>query len=204
MLTVIALLPVVAEWGFALAAGVLSFGRSRHAPELNVRAMKRLLVVGVVVLFALALLATVLQYAAWRGDPFSRNLLPPHQSILYFAKYAGTHFWLAPMLSLIVSAAFYGFLLILKRKNERFFEEGEVELGAIAALLAGWPRVIVFLPLAFLAVIIISGIKMALRKGAYTTLGLPFLLGLVVTLAYGYVVLEALGLSSLAVIPGLR
>ena len=197
-------LPVAAEWVLALAAGALYFTAWKHTPEENVRLMKRLVMVGVAVFFALALLGTFFQYTVWKGDPLSQNLLPPHQPIGYFAKYAGVHFWLAPLLSSILSVAFYGFLTLLKKKNERFFEEGEMELGALTVFLAGWPRAVVFLPIVFLAVLALSGIKMALRKDAYTTLGFPFLIGLVISLAYGFTILQSLDLEFLAVIPGLR
>lgn len=200
----LAWVPVVGEWALALAAGAVYFSRNRRAPALNVRAMRRLFLVSVAVIFTLALFSSFLQYAVWKGDPLSQKLLPPHQSILYFAKYAGTHFWLAPILALIVSAAFYGLLTALKRKNERFFEEGETELGATALFLVGWPRAVVFLPAAFLAVIAISAFKLALKRGAYTTLGAPFLFGLAVTLAWGFALLRAIGLEPLAVIPGIR
>ncbi|MDP3975170.1 MAG: hypothetical protein Q8P88_02720 [Candidatus Jorgensenbacteria bacterium] len=157
------------------------------------------------VLYVLVVAAqTFAQYLVWSGDSLSSKLLPPHQSILYFLKYAGVHFWLAPLIALIVALAFYTILRALKDKNARFFEEGEVELGALAAFLVGWPRVIVFLPIVFLAVVSISGIKMALRKNAYTTLGIPFLIGLTVALACGYTILQTLRLESLAIIPGVR
>lgn len=196
--------PVTVGWALALFASWLYFSRLRRDPAKNEVFMKKLLWVGVGAVAAFALLETYAQYTAWKGDPFTQNLLPPEQSILYFLKYAGTHFWLTPLLSLITSGAFYAFLKLLKRKNERFFEEGETELGALAAFLVGWPRIIVFLPVAFLAVVVLAGVKMARKSGAYTTLGAPFLVGLVVALACGYATLQALGLESLAVIPGVR
>lgn len=195
---------VTAGWVLALFAAWLYFTRMRRDPAKNEVFVRRLLWAGAGIVAAMALLETYAQYALWKGDPFTQNLLPPQQSILYFLKYAGTHFWLAPIFSFIASGVFYAFLRALKRKNERFFEEGETELGAFAAFLAGWPRIMVFLPAAFLAVVLISGIKMIFRKSAYTTLGLPFLVGLLIALAGGYAALQTLGLESLAVIPGVR
>lgn len=195
---------VLAEWGLGIAAATYYFTRARREPFRNTSLVWRLFIISVVVFFSFALMLTFFQYFVWKEYPLSQNLLPPYQSILYFAKYTGTHFWLAPLLSLIVSGIFYAFLKLLKRKNERFFEEGETELGALAAFLVGWPRIIVFLPVVFLAVVVISGIKMALHKSVYTTLGLPFLVGLAIALACGYAVLQELGLESLAVILGAR
>ncbi|MFH0806215.1 MAG: hypothetical protein V1885_00580 [Candidatus Brennerbacteria bacterium] len=195
---------VALEWGLGAFALLWYLTRARRTPERNTLLLRRVIGAGVVLFLLFALVTTFFQYAAWEGDPLSSNLLPPHQSILYFIKYAGTHFWLTPTFSLIVSVAFYGFLVLLKRRNERFFEEGEMELGALSAFLVGWPRVVVFIPVAFLAVVVISGIKLALRKNAYTTLGTPFLIGLLITLVCGYAVLQSLGLESIAVIPGAR
>lgn len=199
-----ALTAVFVEWGLGIAAATYYFTRARREPFRNTSLVWWLFIMSVIVFFSFALMLTFFQYFVWNGDPLSRNLLPPYQSILYLAKYAGTHFWLTPFLSLITSGAFYAFLKLLKRTNERFFEEGETELGALAAFLVGWPRIIVFLPVVFLAVVAIAGIKMARRSGTYTTLGVPFLIGLAVTLAWGYAVLSALGLESLAVIPDVR
>jgi hypothetical protein len=160
------------------------------------------MVVSVTFFLALALFLSVAQYLTWAADPFSVKLLPPHQPISYFLKYAGTHFWLGLFFSLIVALAFFLFLRALARRNERFFEEGEVELGALLAFIAGWPRIVVFFPAVFLAVVLMSGAKMALRKGAYTTLGVPFFAGLFAALVAGSFVLDALGLRTLTIIPG--
>src|SRR5512146_688301 len=132
-----------ATWILALAGAVLYFTRSRRAPETNKKFIERLFWISAGVFVLSALLMTWMQYATWKGDALSMKLLPPYQSILYFVKYVGIHFWLAPIISVLVSAAFYGILLLLKRRNERFFEEGEPELGALAAFLVGWPRFVV-------------------------------------------------------------
>ncbi len=197
-------LPVIGEWVLALAAGAIYFSFSRRAPAHNVTRMRQVFIAAVAVIFGVAALSTFLQYSVWKADQFSQNFLPPHQSILYFAKYAGTHFWLTPVLSLVIAGAFFLFLHVLARKNERFFEEGEIELGALAALLAGWPGFVIFLPAVFLAVVVISGAKLMLQKSAYTTLGLPLLVGLFVALVWGDATLRLVGLGLLAVIPGAR
>lgn len=202
MSTVLAILPVVTEWALALAAAVVYLSRNRRAPEVNLRAMRRLFVVSAAAFFALALIGSFAQYAAWKSDPLSSKLLPPYQPIGYFLKYAGTHFWLTPLLSLAGALIFYRLLDTLARANARFFESGEVELGALAAFLAGWPRIVIFLPAAFLTVVIISFVRRALGFGAYTTLGVPFLIGLAAALAAGAAILGLFELDTLAVIPG--
>ncbi|MBI2278447.1 MAG: hypothetical protein HYU81_00015 [Candidatus Brennerbacteria bacterium] len=196
--------PFVAEWIFAFCAAGWYLSRRARPAERNEFFIRRIVLVSIFVYFLLALVTSYVQYAIWKGDSFSQNLLPPHQSVWYFVKYAGTHFWLTLFFSLIASGTFYALLRSLKRRNERFFEEGEMELGALAAFLVGWPRIIVFLPITFLAVVVIAGIKIALKKGAYTTLGPPFLVGLAITLAAGLTFLQMVGLESLVVIPGAR
>lgn len=194
----------ITTWGWGIVATFFYFTR-RYREAFHTTKLMRRVAWGAAITFAgLVLFSTMLQYTIWSNDPLSSKLLPPHQSILYFLKYAGVHFWLAPFIAFALALAFYFFLHALERKNERFFGEGEVELGALAAFLVGWPRFIIFLPVVFLVVVLISGAKLIFKKGAYTTLGLPFLIGLGVTLAYGYAVIDLLGLSGLGVIPGVR
>jgi hypothetical protein len=72
----------------------------------------------------------------------------------------------------------------LQRHRERYFEAGEVELGALMVLVVGWPGFLVFIPVVFLAVVLISIIRGILWKEAYTTLGLPFFIAALVSLGF--------------------
>ena len=72
-----------------------------------------------------------------------------------------------------------------EKYRERFFEEGELDLGFLSALLIGWPNFVVFVPLVFLSVVIIAVFRRVFLKELYTTLGLPMLLATLLVLAFG-------------------
>lgn len=164
-----------------------------------------------------AALLTLGQYAVWSGDTFSRFLLnsPLGKSVPlsfvrhipwiwntrvgYFLFYSWGHFWLNALLSILAAAAFWQILVFLKKRRERFFDEGEVELGFLAALLAGWPSVILFVIFAFVIVIIFSIFRGIFLKEPYTTLGVPFLLAVLLTFLGNGFLLSLFKLSVLAV-----
>ncbi|MCX6788270.1 MAG: hypothetical protein NTZ36_00085 [Candidatus Jorgensenbacteria bacterium] len=117
----------------------------------------------------------------------------------YFIFYSIQHFWVSATLSIFVAWLFYRFLMILKRYKERFFDEGEVELGFLCALVVGWPAFIIFVPMAFLFVVIVSIFRLAAFKEAYTTLGWPFILSAFMTLIFASTILNITGLSVLSI-----
>ncbi|MFA6364913.1 MAG: hypothetical protein WCW78_00735 [Candidatus Paceibacterota bacterium] len=110
----------------------------------------------------------------------------------YFIFYSWGRFWLNALLSLVAAWAFYKLLVIFKRYNERFFEEGETELGYVVALLAGWPLIVILIPFVFLSVICISLFRLIFFRETLTTLGWPFLLGILVTALVGNILLSLL------------
>jgi hypothetical protein len=166
---------------------------------------------------AYAFLLTVGQYLVWRGDPLGGRLL--HSSLApslpiplvklfpglfgsrfgYFLFYSWGRFWLHALLAVGAAALFWWFLRLLRRRNERFFEEGETELGFLAALVAGWPGVLPFLVLAFFLVIVLSLVRRAAFGEAFTTLGWPFLAAAAIALTFGRALAAFLGVSVLAV-----
>ncbi|MBI5732407.1 hypothetical protein HY967_00400 [Candidatus Jorgensenbacteria bacterium] len=150
-----------------------------------------------------ASLLTILQYYLWSNDPFAKLLLNVGIDISlplplvkdlpwlfdnklgYFIFYSWGRFWLDVVISLVVAYVFYFFLKILKRHQERFFEEGEVGLGLALSLIVGWPGFIIFVPLIFISVVIVSMARQILLGERYTTLGVPFIAAALLTLATG-------------------
>lgn len=143
-----------------------------------------------------AIFLTAAQYYAWSKNVLTGFLLdsPLDQSLPapslfkrfgYFAFYAYGRFWLNAFIAIGVAFAFYLFLKFLKKRQERFFEEGETELGFLAALIVGWPNFVIFAPLVFVSVVLISIFRGFFLKEAYTTLGWPFLLAAFLTLIWG-------------------
>lgn len=165
-------------------------------------------------LFLGAVASTVVQYFVWSGSDFTERLLhSPLQGAFtsgllarlfdieggYFAFFTSISIWLELLLAAFLAFVFWMLLKALRRHNDRFFEEGEVTLGLFAALLAGWPNVLLFVLFTFFSVVIVSVFRLIFMKEAYTTLGAPFLLALFLTLLAGPYFIELLGLSSMEV-----
>lgn len=156
---------------------------------------------------------TTLQYLIWKGGGLGRLFL--HEGLSstlpiplvhlfpwifkstfgYFIFYSLQRFWLNVFLALFISWLFYRFLILLKTYKERFFDEGEVELGYLMALIVGWPFFILFVPIGFLFVVVISVFRLLFFKEAYTTLGWPFIWATLLTLLFGSVLLPLFGLT---------
>lgn len=115
----------------------------------------------------------------------------------YFIFYSYGRFWLNAILSLLVAWVFYKILIALRKYNGRFFEEGETELGYLMALVVGWPVFVVFLPLIFLFVVIVSIVRLVAIKEAYTTLGWPFICAAAVCILWGAKLIALLNLGAL-------
>ena len=172
--------------------------------ETIIRRLKILIIAAIVFRIFYAILETVGQYYAWRGSLIGKTLIdiPISKSALgfgfdkilfslfdyshgYFIFYAVSRFWLNIIISVAAASVFYIFLIILKKYQERFFEKGEVELGFLVALILTWPNIVIFVPLVFLAVVLISICKGIFLKEAYTTLGAPFILAGILTALFG-------------------
>jgi hypothetical protein len=136
------------------------------------------------------------QYLIWNADKVTRaTFLSP----AYFWPYILSRFWLGFGLTVLMAAAFLILLGALRRYRGRFFEEGEVELGALLTLAVGWPISPVFICLVFFFVVLVSLIRRAALREAYTTLGLPFLLAAFACLILGSFILHNIGWDYLKV-----
>ncbi len=164
-------------------------------------------------------LLSITQYYVWSGAELTKVLVNsplspevPLSSFLrenlsfifnsklgYFLFYSWGHFWANALLSIIVAFVFYAFLRVLRKHNDRFFYEGETELGLLLALIVGWPSIILFIPLIFLAVVLVSVFRGVYLKETYTTLGAPMLLAALITMIFGSNLIEALGLTVLKI-----
>ena len=167
------------------AIGVVACGiyYRMHDERRKTRSYLGLAIIAIAIRIVFAMVKTGLQYYAWTQSELSRFFLPPYRSISYLLQYSWTHFWLNALLSVGAALLFFGILRALQAHNPRYFDAGEVELGALIALVVGWPHVIVFVPVVFLLVVIISIIRGVVLHKPYTTLGLPFFLGAVIAFA---------------------
>ncbi len=202
-------------WGGVLAIASITYFFSRFSLK---RVVKRLAIAAVAFRVFYALILTIGQYYVWSGSKFTQLLLNSPLSdkvplpvgldklpflfqnqLGYFLFYSYGRFWLNVLISIIVAIGFYFFLKSLRQYNKRFFIDGEVELGFLTALVAGWPHFVLFLPFCFAAIVIISVFRILFMKEKYTTLGVPLILAAVVTLIFGDTLIKALGLTVLKI-----
>jgi hypothetical protein len=115
----------------------------------------------------------------------------------YFTFYSFSRFWLPAIASIAMGYLFFLFLKSLRKYRERFFEDGEVELGWVLALIVGYPNFIIFLPLVFFLIIPISIVRMAVLKQHLTTIGYPMILSAILAIIWGSQIMDALGWNAL-------
>lgn len=141
-----------------------------------------------------AALLTISQYYTWSQNKFTQ-LFPSS----YFFFYSYGRFWLNVLISIAVAFIFYLFLKFLQKHRERFFEQGEAEFGFLSALIVGWPNFVIFLPLVFVSVVLLSIFRRVFLKEFYTTMGIPFLLAALIVLISGNQIVNILGLGVLKI-----
>lgn len=165
-----------------------------------------------------AALLTLIQYTVWHANTISRTLLDsplifPNQIEVvprwiawvfngqggYFFFYVWGRFWFNAALSIGVAFLWYLFLRFLARRRDRFFDEGEVMLGFLSALLVGWPHITLFIPLLFFCVVGVSLVRRLVWGHQYTTLGTPFILSALLIIPFGAPLLALTGLSVLSI-----
>jgi len=213
------MLPVVLVVAFLIACSRyifrISFFNTKYGSFFSFRNLIIVVIIGKVLNAGLLM---YLQYLLWKqsgalgevflNSPVSKDLpfstAQNFEWLLdnkfgYFLFYSWGRFWLSLIISLIVSFAFYWLLSVFKRKNERFFNIGETELGLLCALIVGWPSFVLFVPLVFLSVVLISIFRLIFFKEKYTTLGGPFILAGVCVIIFGGYLISLFGLGVLRV-----
>ncbi len=157
------------------------------------------------------------QYSIWISNPVGNHLtqlgLEPAiaRSVLggwvpvfsgsggYFLYYATMRFFLGVLLTIGASVVWYIFLKALKKYRSRLFEEGEVELGFLCALLVGWPLIVVFIPITLLIFVLIAVARRIILKKEFTTIATPLFLALVIVIWAGEIIMKVSALRVLAI-----
>ena len=199
-------------FGLVFISAALVYVRMRRGKMSKKITLRGLVIAAVVFKFVYALYLSVAQYFIWRSGPLTRLLLADSLNGLpasvtggvaafdgkfgYFFFYAWSHFWLDAVWSVIIAILFWGILKLLQRYRERFFHPGETAIGFLAAFIVGWPNLILFVPLVFLSVVLVSIYRMIFLKEPYTTLGWPFLIAAVLAFAVSHFWGAALGIQS--------
>ncbi len=207
LLYVVIWLPIIFYWAVFVAALLLYAFRHHEKAAIKSKFLNyRVIIIGTIVFrFLYALLESVAQYYVWTTSDLTRSLLnsplsdkvPPEGFIVqafpslfktgagYFLYYAYGRFFLNAILVVICAFIFYFILKALQKYQDRFFDTGETELGFLCCLIVGWPAFVVFVPLAFVAVVIVSVFRGIFFRELYTTLGYPFLLAALMCLILG-------------------
>ncbi len=199
--------------------GAFMYGFRHTAVGVKMRrwiGMKNLVRAAVYFRIAYAGLLTVTQYYVWANmgtvgevfldSPVTKAIPDPLVGTLssvfnhplgYFLFYSYGRFWLNAILSLLIAWVFYKVLIALRKYNGRFFDDGETELGYLMALVVGWPVFVVFVPLVFVCVVLVSIARLLVIKEAYTTLGWPFICAAAICILWGARLIAILNLSAL-------
>lgn len=175
-------------------------------PSSQVRRYFKFLIVAMI-LFRLgfAALASFLQYAVWLGSSFTQLFLPPHAPWSYFAQYVFTHYWLNALLSILAAGFLWIIFETLRRYNLGVVKREEPLVALIAALIVGWPALLVLIPTAlilavFFAIIIIAANNLGTRFPSCSnkpTFEWPLLLATPVAILFAKPILLYLGLSAI-------
>ncbi len=180
-------LPAGVLFCFFVAAGIVYY-RAPFAGRRKALFLRMAIAIGVLRLL-FAGIKTAAQYVIWKQDPIAQFLLPPHTRIGVLLHYVWTHYWLNAFISIGAALLLFGVFRLLASHNERFFNEGEFELGFLMALIVGWPQFVIFVPAVFCLVVLMSVVRGLWFNEPYTTLGIPlFLAAIVAVIAYPYVV----------------
>lgn len=207
-------LQIIAFWVFLALAIILYVFRRDAERTKKITSYKFLSVCIVVFKTLYVALTAAAYYYVWSANklselllnsPLSGNVPPSIVTRLfptffnsdhgYFFFYVYGRYFINLFLAIGLALVFWAFLKLLKKRNERFFEEGETELGLVSALIVGWPNFVLFIPIVFLSVIAVSIIRGIVYKEAYTTLGWPFILSSFLCLAAGGWLIDALNLG---------
>lgn len=145
---------------------------------------------------------TYAQYIAWLENPVSRYLLPPYQSLDYFAGYIWFHYGLPLAVNLAAAVVWWGILIILKRRSQGLWlDNSEAALGFLTAWLVGWPNILMYWAIMFSLMVLrlaVANIKKQVDFRLAVTW--PMIIATLVSLALGGWLLQSVGLDVLKVV----
>lgn len=94
------------------------------------------------------------QFFIWKEHPVSQFLLPPHQTLGYFASYAFFNFFASFLAALAIAFAGFWAVRILDHKFPgRFFQPAEKYLFGVPLFLLGYPAAFYYV-----AVLLVAGL----------------------------------------------
>jgi len=112
----------------------------------SLKSLRKIIIIFIVIIVVQALLMSFLNYYAWKNDALSQKLLPPDTPISYFLHYSWLHYFLNPILSILVAiVVFYGIQLLNRKFDNVLFYDEEPYLAALGILITNWPNCLIYL-----------------------------------------------------------
>ncbi len=146
-----------------------------------------------------AVLMTFLQYRLWGQNEISQFLLPPHQPLRYFLYYSWGRFWLNPVLSIASAGVFYGFLLVVKKYRQILFGARDARVALLATSALPWPGIVIFIPLAFCILAIMTFINSLRAPGSRTAFVPALIVAALIAFFFSGRIIEIFNLSALKI-----
>ncbi len=144
------------------------------------------------IFFGLLIIARItLEYYVRKNDPFAKLMLPPNQSIDWFA-YKMLAQYVVPYAAALVAGLFMYFVALRTNKwsGRELFVENDKYILLLAALIVGWPQYVLYLVLAVVLTVVQSLTVSAAKNdfGNRVILTNALLLSLAGVLAFGALV----------------
>ncbi len=155
-------------------------------PRLLFRYAKWAYCISIFFIFFTACYLSYQQYRVWQASPLAALLIPPYQTLAYFAHYVFTHFFLGPLVALVASMLGWLSVRMLNRRvRGRFFESAESYLFAIGLFLSGHPLWIVYALSVFVLAIVVAAARFAFTRSkdvifSFYYVWLPVALGTII------------------------
>jgi len=184
---------LIAFWAAAILLLVLDF-----KGLLTVKTLKFVVIVLVVYMLLDAALKVPLQWYAWESSPATQNLLGAYnpENAGYFSYYVFKKFFVPVILAFGASFVFGAILFAIEKFSKaRWVCREEVLLGAIAALLVGWPSAVLLIAFSFCLTALSSLVMFVFRKKARLPIA-PFIyVSLLTLLIWGNQFITLFGLN---------
>lgn len=159
-------------------------------------------------------LITVAQYQIWNRNPFTRQLLNlplgadvPVPTIFrnfyalfplektYFVNYAFGRFWIGGLITLMLAGLIYVFFKLIRKVRPLAISELDIILLTIGVIMAGWPGLLIFVPLTLVFLALFSIYNKLRRSIRQTPIKWPILLAIITVLVLQKPIIEFFNLG---------
>lgn len=117
----------------------------------------------------------------------------------YFIFYSFGRFWLAALLALATAAMWWALLKIIASRRPEAIYPGEASLAWVTGAIAGWPGIVLYVPLTLLLTLIGSAYHDFKKIDSRLPIGWPMIIASLIVLVAGSLLLDWFGLGVLRV-----